>query len=66
MIHIRIDNEIENSKRQFACGIGPDLPAGAGTADPVLAEWRSALGADRAFCVFKISLEERDLIFRRL
>lgn len=28
MIHIRIDNEIENSKRQFACGIGPELPPG--------------------------------------
>jgi hypothetical protein len=26
--HIRIDNEIENSKRRFACGIGPELPAG--------------------------------------
>ena len=28
MIHIRIDDEIENSKRKFACGIGPDLPTG--------------------------------------
>lgn len=28
MIHIRIDNEVENSKRKFACGIGPELPAG--------------------------------------
>lgn len=28
MIHIRVDNEIENSKRKFACGIGPDLPKG--------------------------------------
>lgn len=28
MIHIRIDDEIENSKRKFACGIGPELPAG--------------------------------------
>ena len=28
MIHIRIDSEIENSKRRFACGIGPDLPEG--------------------------------------
>ena len=27
-IHIRIDHEIENSKRKFACGIGPDLPTG--------------------------------------
>lgn len=28
MIHIRVDNEIENSKRRFGCGIGPDLPPG--------------------------------------
>lgn len=28
MIHIRIDDEIENSKRKFACGLGPELPAG--------------------------------------
>jgi len=28
MIHIRIDNEPENSKRKFACGIGPELPTG--------------------------------------
>jgi len=28
MIHIRVDNEPENSKRRFACGIGPDLPPG--------------------------------------
>jgi hypothetical protein len=28
MIHIRIDQEQENSKRRFACGISPDLPAG--------------------------------------
>ena len=28
MIHIRIDDEIENSKRKFACGLGPDLPEG--------------------------------------
>ena len=27
MIHIRIDHERENSKRRFACGIGPELPA---------------------------------------
>lgn len=44
MIHIRVDNEIENSKRRFACGIGPELPEGdqyyfAG-------EWRS----ERADC----------------
>lgn len=28
MIHILIDDEIENSKRKFACGIGPELPTG--------------------------------------
>jgi hypothetical protein len=28
MMHIRVDNEIENNKRRFACGIGPALPNG--------------------------------------
>lgn len=28
MIHIRVDDEPLNSKRRFACGIGPDLPEG--------------------------------------
>lgn len=28
MIHIRIDDEPDNSKRKFACGIGPELPPG--------------------------------------
>jgi len=28
MIHIRIDDFEENSKRKFACGIGPELPPG--------------------------------------
>lgn len=28
MIHIRIDDFEDNSKRQFACGIGPTLPPG--------------------------------------
>jgi hypothetical protein len=28
MIHLRIDDEVENSKRRFACGIGPELPSG--------------------------------------
>jgi hypothetical protein len=28
MIHIRIDDEELNSKRKFACGLGPDLPEG--------------------------------------
>lgn len=26
--HIRIDNEKLNSKRKFACGLGPELPPG--------------------------------------
>jgi len=26
MIHIRIDDCDDNSKRRFACGIGPELP----------------------------------------
>ena len=28
MIHIRIDQSRRNSKRRFACGIGPELPEG--------------------------------------
>jgi hypothetical protein len=28
VIHLRIDNEPENNKRRFACGIGPELPPG--------------------------------------
>lgn len=28
MIHIRIDDELDNSKRKFGCGIGPELPTG--------------------------------------
>jgi hypothetical protein len=28
VIHIRTDDESENSKRRFACGIGPALPPG--------------------------------------
>ncbi len=28
MIHVRTDHEELNRKRQFACGLGPDLPAG--------------------------------------
>lgn len=28
MIHIRVDDEKENCKRRFACGIGPELPSG--------------------------------------
>jgi hypothetical protein len=28
MIHIRIDDEELNSKRRFACGLGPELPEG--------------------------------------
>ncbi len=44
MIHIRIDNEELNSRRRFACGIGPDLPEG----DVYLFESEAA--ADRADC----------------
>ena len=28
MTHLRVDDEMENSKRKFACGIGPSLPEG--------------------------------------
>lgn len=28
MIHIRIDDEELNSRRKFACGLGPELPPG--------------------------------------
>lgn len=28
MIHVRTDHEELNSKRRFACGLGPELPAG--------------------------------------
>lgn len=28
MIHIRVDHEELNSKRRFACGLGPELPEG--------------------------------------
>jgi len=28
MIHIRVDDQPLNSKRRFACGIGPELPPG--------------------------------------
>ncbi len=28
MIHIRVDDELLNSRRRFACGIGPELPPG--------------------------------------
>ena len=28
MIHVRTDNKSDNSKRTFACGIGPELPEG--------------------------------------
>ena len=44
MIHIRIDNEELNSKRKFACGIGPDLPEG----DQYFFEGEAA--ANRADC----------------
>lgn len=44
MIHIRVDDEIENSKRRFACGLGPELPPG----DVYYFEEEAA--ADRADC----------------
>lgn len=28
MTHVRVDHEELNSNRRFACGIGPELPAG--------------------------------------
>lgn len=28
MIHVRVDHEELNSRRRFACGIGPELPEG--------------------------------------
>lgn len=28
MIHIRVDDEELNSRRRFACGLGPELPPG--------------------------------------
>lgn len=42
MIHIRVDEQDLNSERRFACGLGPDLPAGdtyrflAETANPFI------------------------------
>jgi hypothetical protein len=44
MIHIRVDNHPENSRRRFACGLGPDLPEG----DTYWFE--SEASADRADC----------------
>ena len=44
MIHIRVDNEELNSKRRFACGIGPALPTG----DVYFFNGES--GADRSDC----------------
>lgn len=44
MIHIRIDDVIENSKRKFACGIGPELPPG-----DTYFNWNE-LSAQRADC----------------
>jgi len=45
MIHVRIDDEELNSKRKFACGLGPDLPPG----DVYFFQTES--GADRADCL---------------
>jgi hypothetical protein len=44
MIHIRIDDEKENSKRKFACGLGPELPPGD------IYFFPSELGARKADC----------------
>ncbi len=44
MIHIRIDDENLNSKRKFACGLGPELPKGD------IYYFASELSADRADC----------------
>jgi hypothetical protein len=44
MIHIRVDGETLNSKRRFACGIGPELPKGD------VYFFQTEAGADRADC----------------
>ena len=44
MIHIRIDDEELNSKRRFACGLGPDLPKGD------VYYFQNEAAADRADC----------------
>jgi hypothetical protein len=44
MIHIRIDDEIDNSRRRFACGAGPALPDGD------IYFFAAESGADRADC----------------
>lgn len=44
MIHVRVDDEELNSKRRFACGIGPDLPEGD------VYFFQAELAADRADC----------------
>lgn len=44
MIHVRIDDEELNSKRRFACGLGPDLPKGD------VYYFQSEEAADRADC----------------
>lgn len=44
MIHIRIDDEELNSKRRFACGLGPGLPEGD------VYYFQSEAAADRADC----------------
>jgi len=43
-IHIRVDDEELNSKRRFACGLGPDLPEGD------VYFFASEAGARRADC----------------
>ena len=44
MIHIRVDEEELNSKRRFACGLGPELPEGD------VYYFASEAAADRADC----------------
>lgn len=44
MIHVRVDDEELNSKRRFACGLGPDLPKGD------IYYFQSEAAADRADC----------------
>ena len=44
LIHIRVDDEELNSKRRFACGLGPELPPGD------TYRFSSEAAADRATC----------------
>jgi hypothetical protein len=44
MIHVRIDTEVLNCNRRFACGIGPELPEGD------VYYFQGEAGADRSDC----------------